>query len=121
LSNAQWWSTVDFTGDGKPDLVLTHSCTDPSVGTTHWLVYPNVGSGFASTPTSFALPSESAPLFELSGYDNGDGACTLSNAQWWSTVDFTGDGKPDLVLTHSCTDPSVGVKEWQVFPSMCGM
>src|SRR5207302_1503084 len=46
----------DLTGEGKPDLVVTTSCADATVGNTHWIVDAGTGGGFAQTATSFALP-----------------------------------------------------------------
>jgi FG-GAP repeat. len=69
------WS--DYTGDGKPDFLLTGS--DNSFNLISKL-YKNTGSGF-SEDTSISLP----------GVSGGDVA--------WS--DYTGDGKPDLLLTGS--------------------
>jgi len=41
------YETLELTGDGCPDLVLRGSCEDPSVGRTHWLVFPGVCAGEA--------------------------------------------------------------------------
>jgi len=71
-SNVAW---SDYTGDGKPDLLLTGY--DNSLKPISKL-YKNTGSGF-SEDTSISLPVVSG----------GDVA--------WS--DYTGDGKPDFLLT----------------------
>lgn len=33
---------ADLTGDRRPDIVVTHHCTDTTVGDTNWLVYQNL-------------------------------------------------------------------------------
>ncbi|HEY8089300.1 MAG TPA: VCBS repeat-containing protein, partial [Polyangiaceae bacterium] len=106
------WTTIDLTGSGKLDLVLTETCTDTSVGTSHWLVYPNTGSGFSTTPKTFALPAMTLPLTSVSGANT---ACAGTPSQKWTSVDLTGDGKLDLVLTETCTDATVGASHWLVY------
>jgi hypothetical protein len=98
---ANRWTYMDVTGDGRGDLVLTERCDDPSVGVSHWDVYAASDSGFATQPIAFTLPPGAAPFRDGSGT-----AC--SPGQQWSVWDFTGDSIPDLVLTQSCTDPTVG-------------
>ncbi|MEL0596741.1 MAG: FG-GAP-like repeat-containing protein, partial [Planktothrix rubescens PR223] len=66
------WS--DYTGDGKPDFLLTGFGSSGSISK----LYKNTGSGFIED-TSISLPS----VFE-------------SSVAW---SDYTGDGKPDLLLT----------------------
>ncbi|WRH67210.1 MAG: FG-GAP-like repeat-containing protein [Planktothrix sp. GU0601_MAG3] len=73
------WSSVawsDYTGDGKPDFLLTGYSSSGDISK----LYKNTGSGF-SEDTSISLP----------GVDSGSVA--------WS--DYTGDGKPDFLLTGS--------------------
>ena len=111
-SPSQEWTSVDLTGDGKLDLVLTETCSDTTVGSTHWLVYANTGSGFAMAPTTFALPALTLPLTSVSGVNT---ACAGSPSQEWTTVDVNGDKKPDLVLTETCTDTTVGTSHWLVY------
>ena len=66
------WS--DYTGDGKPDFLLTGLSNSGRIS----ILYKNTGSGFIPDITSISLPGV-----------NGDVA--------WS--DYTGDGKPDFLLT----------------------
>jgi hypothetical protein len=114
-SNGQVWTTTDLTGDGFPDLVVTHSCTDVTVGVAHWELYPGARSGFAASPTSFALPALPGTLWAYSC----PGSCSGGSGQTWTTMDLTGAGHPDLVLTHSPTDLTVGSSDWQVFAASC--
>ncbi|HEY8091791.1 MAG TPA: VCBS repeat-containing protein, partial [Polyangiaceae bacterium] len=115
----QEWASIDVTGDGKPDLVLTASCSDTTVGTTHWQVYSNTGSGFAASPASFALPKVDQSLYLVSGSNGGCAAGGASVSQEWASLDLLGDGKLDLVLTASCTDASIGTTAWSVYPGVC--
>ncbi len=41
------------------------------------------------------------------------------SGQAWTTMYLTGNGVPDLVLTQSCTDVTVGASQWQVFAAVC--
>jgi hypothetical protein len=107
LVNSEVWSTFDIDGDGRPDLVQT---ADPSGersvwgGDTaaSWRVFRNTGSGFATTPTTWAVPRA----------DIAEGFWTTSwlvNSEAWSTFDIDGDGRPDLVQT---ADPSGARSVW---------
>jgi hypothetical protein len=104
---------MDMNGDGKPDMVVTQTCEDASVGATKWLVYKNTGSGFSSSPTTFTLP---AGYSRLKTPDNALSLCTNGLAiPAYSVVDMNGDGKPDLVVTDDCSDPSSGIDHWLVY------
>ena len=102
------WMTTDVDGDGRPDLVLTGEGDGDYIygfglgNNPHWKVYLNNGSGFASTATSWTLPSggavntlgEAFGFYEFNGNSSG-----AENDLAWSTVDINGDSKPDLVVT----------------------
>ncbi|MBA3452635.1 MAG: hypothetical protein H0T42_05990 [Deltaproteobacteria bacterium] len=109
----QNWSTLDVSGDGTLDLVLTRHCSDPTVGVGAWLVYPGTASGFAATSSMFSLPGLVKPLHTTAGSDGSAGCTAYQN---WSTFDLTGDGASDLVLTRHCSDATVGVGHWLVYP-----
>ncbi|WRH67208.1 MAG: VCBS repeat-containing protein [Planktothrix sp. GU0601_MAG3] len=119
------WS--DYTGDGKPDLLLTGS--NNSFNPISKL-YKNTGSGL-SEDTSISLPGvdygsvawsdyngDGKPDLLLTGYDNsfnpisklykntgsgfiGDTSISLPGVSGSSVAwsDYTGDGKPDFLLT----------------------
>jgi hypothetical protein len=89
----------DLNGDGQPDLVVTSACADPTVGVSAWLVYYNTGTGFASTPTRFALAPAIAPT-----------GCAAA-----SVLYLTGDRYPDYVVTSRCDDATVGSSRWLVY------
>ncbi|HEY4178820.1 MAG TPA: VCBS repeat-containing protein [Kofleriaceae bacterium] len=107
----QQWATIDLTGDGRPDLVLTDACDDPSVGTSRWLVYANTGAGFATAGTPWSLPSTYQQALGVVG---GFSSCSGAGYQRWSTFDLTGDGKPELVITDVCADNTIGKTHWSV-------
>ncbi|MDC0675992.1 hypothetical protein [Nannocystis radixulma] len=112
---------MDVTGDGVIDLVLTEDCTDDGVGTSQWRVYPGGPSGFADAPVAWSLPTLAGaagtlPLGELSQSRN----CTEADRFYqYTTMDATGDGVIDLVLTEDCTDDGVGTSQWRVYPGVC--
>ncbi|MCB9765836.1 MAG: VCBS repeat-containing protein [Alphaproteobacteria bacterium] len=108
--------TMDLTGDRKPDLVVTDNCDLVGVGTDNWLVYENTGSGFASNATSWALPSGVADWDDWmdATYEANSTDCVRSSFTA-TTADLTGDGKPDLVVTDNCDLVGVGTDEWLVY------
>jgi hypothetical protein len=113
------YAVADLTGDGKPDMVRFFDCNDPSVGNDKWQVYVNTGTGFAATPTAFALPSAAFPplnsgsiLFPALA---NQGYCTPAVTPSYAVTDLTGDGKPDMVRFFNCADPSVGNDKWQIY------
>jgi hypothetical protein len=114
---------VDLTGDAKPDMVVTNDCTDTAVGASEWRVYAHTGSGFAQTPSSFALPpgytgvaGGRSPFdwFATTPYCTGGATIPAS-----TVTDLTADGKPDMIIHDECTDTSVGTSSWLVFPNVC--
>jgi hypothetical protein len=110
------YSVFDFDGDFKPDLLVTRDCTDATIGTTHWNLYRNSGTGFPATPEPIALPvvegAAVRPLAALSGQP----ACGSSPAlPGYSTLDSNGDLKPDLLFTRSCTDALSGITHWLIY------
>jgi hypothetical protein len=110
---------TDVDGDLKPDLVVTSACGDPTVGVGEWLVHAGTGSGFAA-PLAYALPvalgaTSASPVTALSGALSCNGAQHPS----FGATHLLGL-ETDLVVTQTCTDPSVGTSRWLAFrPSKC--
>ncbi len=108
-------SIFDLNGDLCPHYVVTSLCTDTTVGTSRWLVYPGSASGFAQTFTAYAVPA---------GYSSGAFAATSAPADacvngantpaFW-LLDLNGDGRLDFVVTKECLDASVGTTTWLVY------
>ncbi len=111
------YTVLDFDGDLKPDLVVTKSCTDTNVGVGYWSVFTNTGTGFSSQPSSPTLPvlaSEPSGAFSDVAAST---ACTTAATLNHTLVDVDGDFKPDLVITSTCGDATIGVNLWLVFPN----
>jgi hypothetical protein len=105
----------DVNGDLLPDYVETTLCTDPTVGTSRWLVYLNEKTGFAQTSVAYALP----PGFSAGAFAStsaSSATCTGGkDAPAFEVLDINGDEVVDFVIFQSCTDPSVGTSAWQVY------
>ncbi len=105
------YQTVDLDGDGKPELVISAAGYGfpGEVGATHWLVYANTGTGFASATTSWTLPLAQAGYEALAASD--------TSGRNYATVDLDGDHRPDLVLTQTKYGASdgIGKTHWSVF------
>ncbi|HSQ63841.1 MAG TPA: hypothetical protein VLM85_11530 [Polyangiaceae bacterium] len=114
---------VDVDGDRRPDLLITSSCVDLSIGTSAWLLYANTGTAFELAPRSFALPPAGAPgtfaprVFSSLEQDTAQCDPFRSSRPAYAFFDLTGDLKPDFVFTSACDDPNVGVSHWRVYPS----
>jgi len=119
------YSTVDLTGDRKPDFVVTRTCgalegSDPAVGKTSWRVYAHAGNGFAAS-FDWPLPQDYAKgyFYGLSG----DTYCDSYNGYGrpaYQVMDLDGDAKADLLVTRTCStlagsDPTVGVAAWRLY------
>ena len=107
-------SLVDVDGDFKPDLVVTSLCTDTSVGTSRWLVYPSSGTAFAATAQPLQLPAAGALGTYATLEVDAPSCATFQPA--YAFFDLTGDHKADLVVTSACDDPTVGISSWRVYP-----
>jgi hypothetical protein len=110
-------TVMDVGGDGRVDLLVTDRCNDPTIDDDHWLVYPNTGGGFAAAPTDFALPAEYSGFY---GVATATSYCdSARNVPEHAMLDFGGDGRPDLVVTHRCNDATIDVDHWLVYPNQC--
>jgi G:T-mismatch repair DNA endonuclease (very short patch repair protein) len=116
------YATLDMDGDHKPDLVITERSAMQGVGSSSWLVYKNTGSGFATTPTEFALPAVGAdanrvPFAQLASDESVIGMLGSGDLSViaYVTSDMDADGKPDLVITERNAVPGVGSSKWLVY------
>ncbi len=108
-------SLFDSNGDLLPDYVITSLCTDATVGSSRWLVYPSSGTGFSDTASSFAVPpGASAGAFATTGATKASCA-TGQDEPAFQLFDINGDGQLDFVVTQSCNDPSIGTTSWSVY------
>lgn len=102
------FQTIDVTGDGMLDLVVTRDECDDAVGSEHFDVYVGNSDGFASTPFALGLPAVrcSTPWHEAIG--------NWSNvvAQW---VQLAGRSRASLVVTRDECDQDVGEGHWDVY------
>ncbi|HTJ45361.1 MAG TPA: hypothetical protein VL463_24820, partial [Kofleriaceae bacterium] len=102
---------ADLTGDLRPDLVVTSTCDQSTVGSDHWLVYANTGAGFASTAISWPLPSG----FASRAFDHAHSDACGTAAPIFALEDLDGDHRPDLVVTSACDQSSLGTDHWNVY------
>ena len=94
--HADGYAFADVDGDGLVDLVSpANSCADVvwNWAAPYWKVYRNTGSNFDAMPTLHAVPRSSSE-----GIARVD---SLLNANTWTTMDFNGDGVPDLGMVVS--------------------
>ena len=116
------YSTLDLTGDGVLDLVVTDACDSGDVGATSWLVYAGGSDGFADEPALWSLPDHGFPVVEPQPFvvlaDNW--GCRNEQTFRYSTLDLTGDGVLDLVVTDACDSGDVGATSWLVYAGGSG-
>lgn len=112
------YELADFDGDLAPDLLVTAQCSDPNVGSTRWLLYPNEHTRFAPEPRVVDLPvvPGAAGAFRSTA---GDAQCEAQRPRFVLT-DVTGDLASDLVMTRACNDATTGVSRWLLFPQRDG-
>jgi hypothetical protein len=112
-------ATFDVNGDLKPDLIVTHSCQDQTVGVSEWDVYPNTGTGFGPL-TTYALPTAALGATQAAPVSlNGSLACTGGAGSSAFASGYFVAAPLDLVVTAECSDTSVGATRWLVFPAAC--
>ncbi len=108
------YQLLDMTGDAAVDFLITDSCDAEGVGTTMWQVLENTGSGFAGQPIEWALPVVGAEVYE----QVADSVACNGETFHFQTLDLTGDGAPDLVVTDGCDTAGVGTERWDVFTNL---
>jgi RHS repeat-associated protein len=95
---ANWGNTsikqlIDMNGDGLVDLVSSQ----PLAGSGHWDVWLNTGSGFASTPITWAAPTINSALVSLELRQ----VTSQQPFVYYDTImglrDMNGDGLPDYI------------------------
>jgi hypothetical protein len=102
------YAVMDLHGDARPELVVASGTGQPNVGTTAWLVYENTGTGFSTTPASWALPALGSAWAELT-YDR------FTDGVNRALVDLQGDQLPELVVASGSDGASVGTTMWEVY------
>jgi hypothetical protein len=98
--------------------VLVDHCTLGDVGEDRWLVYDNLGDGFAATSTDFVLPGAVYAGGDTFDQIAADQECTFFVAQpAYRLFDIDGDLSADLVIFDQCDpggDGPVGEDYWEV-------
>ena len=115
------YTTMDLTGDGQLDFVITDGCDAGGVGVQRWIVHPGEEGGFGPA-TTWTLPDLSAlPLSEADAAGAvADGrGCENEQVFRYSTMDLTGDGQLDFVITDGCDAGGVGVQRWIAHAGEC--
>ena len=116
------YTTMDLTGDGQLDVVLTDGCDANGVGTERWIVHPGEDGGFGAA-TTWTLPDLSALPLDVSDpmqliADNW--GCTNEEQLRYTLMELTGDGRVDFVITDGCDANGVGTERWIVHPGEDG-
>jgi len=104
------YGLLDVDADGHGDLVVFRDACDPSVGKTHWDVYAGGATGFASAPSSFAIPAPRCQIpFDAAGKAGARSPMRSSTSM--------GTRALDLVVTADACDPTVGATHWDLYRS----
>jgi hypothetical protein len=110
-NNGRIYTTTDLDADGRPDLVISAAGYGfpGEIGATHWNVYANTGTGFASAATSWTLPQSMAGFRQLADSD--------SSGRDYALTDLDGDRRPELVLTQTSYSSAdqVGRTHWKTY------
>lgn len=120
------YTTTDVTADGIADLVVTRDeCGDPRVGKGVWRIHRGTGAGFGAAEVwklpNVAVPGDEYPFGNLEGTSD-EANCGEPFIYDFSmeTVDLTGDGMVDIVVTRDdCGDIEVGRTRWTVYRGIC--
>lgn len=119
------WTTTYLDGDGLLDLVVTQDGADVTVGDDHWDAFLGASSGFDGVATAWNLP-----VIPGSGWGDdvlwsamsGEAARTdggQSRAYFWNTLDLSGEGVLDLVVTFGDSDVTLGDDHWDAYLGTC--
>lgn len=108
------YTTLDMNGDLRPDLVVTDRCDFGEVGTTRWLVFENVGDGFADVAISWSLPARFSTDQLDDPAKDSSGTC-FEGALAYATIDMDGDERPELVVFNRCDIGGVGTSHYLVY------
>lgn len=106
---------VDLDGDAKPDLVVTGKSNDAAVGSAKWLVFRNLGTGFAASGVDHALPNIGQAGSQPFVMTAGTGSVSATDTIQFSTIDVDSDHRPDLVVTSQTGNPTIGTAKWIVY------
>lgn len=112
------WVLDDADGDGDADLTVTAGCLDPTVGSARWDLHAYTREGW-SAAAPVALPTGYSTGSFAGGTGDAPGCAGTANRPAWVRRDLDGDGTPDLVVTETCADPTVGVEGWLVYEMTC--
>jgi len=112
------WALFDLDGDAAPDVVLTASCQDATVGSSRWLFHPSRGARFDGVPIGWTLPTD----FPVGSFErtHGESSCTSADRPAWFLADPDGTGVVDLLITEDCDDADVGTSRWTRYLGSCG-
>ncbi len=100
---------MDMTGDGFSDLVVHQDDCETAIGQSRWDVYAGSASGFAATPTGYALPAARCGV-------QWDELSRSGGSLRYYLLDLTGDHRSDLVVSSDACDTTVGQSRWDVYP-----
>jgi hypothetical protein len=125
---------LDVDGDARADLVIESRCADATVGAARWLVHRGVPGGFAAAAQPMALPaavdgawmlgltqetvdhaSAYGDFFPASYPASCPGGLTIHKFQ---LLDLVGSPAPDLVVSATCGDATVGTDHWLVYENL---
>jgi hypothetical protein len=107
-TGSSFWSTIDVSGDGRPDLV--HTMNPLSMGpfvsmagslTDGWLLKRGIANGFDAATATLSVP-------RITGLSTGlDRLVNDTSTRRWLLAEMTGDALIDLVITADPTTDNV--------------
>jgi hypothetical protein len=133
LPDGMYYDLVDVDGDGRQDLVIEQRCADATIGVSQWRVHRGIPGGFAATAQAMTLPAVVDLPWQLESvvlrHGGSAGVVDRFPALWGdcadpgaqrriALLDVIGSPAPDLVVSASCGDPTVGTDHWMVFENV---